>query len=63
MGKTLVAIVNLPPRKMMGLESNGMLISAVHTEHGEEEAPPADGGRHSGRCQALLRSPRKNPNL
>ena len=35
-GKTLVAIVNLPPRKMMGLESNGMLISAVHTENGEE---------------------------
>ena len=37
MGKTLVAIVNLPPRKMMGLESNGMLISAVHTEKGEEK--------------------------
>ena len=36
-GKTLMAIVNLPPRKMMGLESNGMLISAVHTEHGEEQ--------------------------
>ena len=35
-GKTLVAIVNLPPRKMMGLESNGMLISAIHTENGEE---------------------------
>ena len=35
-GKTLVAIVNLPPRKMMGLESNGMLISAVHKEKGEE---------------------------
>ena len=35
-GKTLIAIVNLPPRKMMGLESNGMLISAVHTEKGEE---------------------------
>ena len=35
-GKTLVAIVNLPPRKMMGLESCGMLISAVHTEKGEE---------------------------
>ena len=35
-GKTLMAIVNLPPRKMMGLESNGMLISAVHTERGEE---------------------------
>ena len=35
-GKTLAAIVNLPARKMMGLESNGMLISAVHTEKGEE---------------------------
>ncbi len=35
-GKTLVAIVNLPPRKMMGRESQGMLISAVHTEKGEE---------------------------
>ena len=36
-GKTLVAIINLPPRKMMGQESCGMLISAVHTEHGEEK--------------------------
>ena len=36
-GKTLIAIVNLPPRKMMGLESCGMLISAVHTEHGAEK--------------------------
>ena len=36
-GKTLVAIVNLPPRKMMGLESDGMLISAVHKENGEEK--------------------------
>ena len=36
-GKTLVAIVNLPPRKMMGQESCGMLISAVHTEKGEEK--------------------------
>ena len=35
-GKTLVAITNLPPRKMMGRESNGMLLSAVHTEKGEE---------------------------
>ena len=35
-GKTLVAIVNLPPRKMMGQESQGMLISAVHKEKGEE---------------------------
>ena len=36
-GKTLVAITNLPPRKMMGRESCGMLISAVHTEGGEEK--------------------------
>ena len=36
-GKTLVAILNLPPRKMMGLESCGMLISAVHKEKGEEK--------------------------
>ncbi len=36
-GKTLVAITNLPPRKMMGRESCGMLISAVHTEKGEEK--------------------------
>ena len=37
LGKTLVAIVNLPPRKMMGLSSCGMLLSAVHTEKGEEK--------------------------
>ena len=36
-GKTLVAITNLPPRKMMGKESNGMLLSAIHTEKGEEK--------------------------
>ena len=36
-GKTLVAIVNLPPRKMMGRESCGMLLSAVHTVEGEEK--------------------------
>ena len=36
-GKTLVAITNLPPRKMMGKESCGMLLSAVHTEKGEEK--------------------------
>ena len=36
-GKTLVAIVNLPPRKMMGLESCGMLLSAIHHENGEEK--------------------------
>ena len=36
-GKTLLAIVNLPPRPMMGIDSCGMLISAVHTEEGEEK--------------------------
>ena len=36
-GKTLIAITNLPPRKMMGRESCGMLISAVHTVNGEEK--------------------------
>ena len=36
-GKTCVAIVNLPPRPMMGIESCGMLISAVHHEEGEEK--------------------------
>ena len=35
-GKTLLAIVNLPPRKMMGIDSEGMIISAVHEEEGEE---------------------------
>lgn len=36
-GKTLIAIVNLPPRKMMGIDSCGMLLSAVHHEEGEEK--------------------------
>ena len=36
-GKTLVAITNLPPRAMMGIDSCGMLLSAVHTEDGEEK--------------------------
>ncbi len=35
-GKTVVAILNLPPRSMMGIDSCGMLISAVHNENGEE---------------------------
>ena len=35
-GKTAIAIVNLPPRKMMGIDSEGMLISAVHEEDGKE---------------------------
>ena len=38
-GKTLVAIVNLPPRKMMGIDSCGMVISAVHGEAGEGDQP------------------------
>ena len=36
-GKTAIAIVNLPPRKMMGIDSCGMLISAVHHEDGQEK--------------------------
>ncbi len=36
-GKTCIAITNLPPRKMMGIDSCGMLISAVHSEEGEEK--------------------------
>ena len=36
-GKTAVAVLNLPPRKMMGIPSCGMLISAVHKEKGEEK--------------------------
>ena len=36
-GKTLIAITNLPPRAMMGIESYGMLLSAVHNENGEEK--------------------------
>ena len=35
-GKTCIAIVNLPPRKMMGIDSCGMLISAVHEDDGKE---------------------------
>ena len=36
-GKTCIAITNLPPRPMMGIDSCGMLISAVHQENGEEK--------------------------
>ena len=36
-GKTCIAITNLPPRKMMGIDSCGMLISAVHHEEGQEK--------------------------
>ena len=36
-GKTCIAITNLPPRAMMGMESNGMLLSALHKKEGEEK--------------------------
>ena len=36
-GKTLIAITNLPPRAMMGVESCGMLLSAIHMEEGAEK--------------------------
>lgn len=36
-GKTLLAIVNIPPRKMMGVDSEGMIISAIHEREGEEQ--------------------------
>ena len=35
-GKTLIAITNLPPRPMMGIDSCGMIISAIHHEEGQE---------------------------
>lgn len=45
-GKTLIAIVNLPPRKMMGIDSCGMLLSAIHKEEGEEKLHPLMVDRH-----------------
>ncbi len=42
-GKTLIAITNLPPRAMMGIDSCGMLLSAIHEEEGEEKASSSDG--------------------
>ena len=42
-GKTLIAITNLPPRAMMGIDSCGMLLSAIHEEEGEEKPPSSDG--------------------
>ena len=55
-GKTAIAIVNLPPRKMMGIDSEGMLISAVHEEDGHEglNLLMVDD-RIPGRCEAVLR--------
>ena len=45
-GKTLIAIVNLPPRAMMGIESCGMLLSAIHEEEGEEKLHLLMVGNH-----------------
>lgn len=54
-GKTLIAIVNLPPRAMMGIDSCGMLLSAIHEEEGEEKTPPPHGRQpHPGRRKTLL---------
>ena len=39
MGKTLIAITNLPPRKMMGVASEGMLMSAIHEVPGDDGEP------------------------
>ena len=59
MGKTAIAIVNLPPRKMMGIDSEGMLISAVHEDDGHGGSAPADGrSSHPGRRKALLIAPK-----
>lgn len=49
-GKTAIAIVNLPPRKMMGIDSCRMLISAVHEEDGKEGLNLFDGGRQNSRA-------------
>ena len=55
-GKTLIAITNLPPRKMMGIDSCGMLLSAIHEEEGEEKLHLLMVDNHiSCRCEALLR--------
>ncbi|MEI3361383.1 MAG: hypothetical protein V8R75_01740 [Oscillospiraceae bacterium] len=55
MGKTLIAITNLPPRRMMGIDSCGMIISAVHHESGGGKAALPDGGRpYPSWRQALL---------
>ena len=58
-GKTLIAITNLPPRKMMGVDSCGHAHVSDHEVHGDEEgrgaAEPPDGGRpHPRRRQAVL---------
>ena len=55
-GKTLIAITNLPPRAMMGIDSCGMLLSAIHEEEGEEKLHLLMVDDHiPSRCKALLR--------
>ena len=54
-GKTLIAITNLPPRAMMGIDSCGMLLSAVNEKKRRGRASSSDGGQsHPGRCEAVL---------
>ena len=54
-GKTCVAITNLPPRPMMGIDSCGMLISAVHHGGRRRKTAPADAGSpYSGRRKDVL---------
>ena len=56
-GKTLIAITNLSPRPMMGMESNGMLLSALHKEGGEERLNLLMvGSAHPGGDKALLKA-------
>ena len=57
-GKTCVAITNLPPRPMMGIDSCGMLISAVHHEERRGKAAPSDARpAHPRRRKNVLRNP------
>ena len=60
-GKTCIAITNLPPRPMMGIDSCGMLISAVHHENGEERLHLHGRSAHPGRRKAVLKSICKSP--
>ena len=52
-GKTLIAITNLPPRAMMGIESCGMLLSAIHEEEGEEKLHLLMVDNHIPACAKL----------
>ena len=54
-GKTCIAITNLPPRAMMGIDSCGMLLSAIHEEEGEKKTESPDGrSAHPGRRETVL---------